>query len=342
MIKVDNLLSPISSDDPSGADLSYDPAMQELDELVQGKAETQFSAAEEPNWKQVHQHCVSLFGRTKDLRVTISLMLAELQLEGHPGLASGLRLLRSLLEQYWNTIHPKLDPDAGNDPLERVNIISSIAIPEGTFGDHLQFLRRVRRAPLCFSQQLGSFSLSQIQAASAKPVAASDDDEAQTAKAPDAATIDAAFRDSNPDFLSQVDQSISEAISDVHGINEFLDGTVGVTKSASFDPLISMLLEAQKQVSQYMHVPAGEPASGEQGPRVAGGGTRPMEGHLSVIQARKDVLRSLDAICAYYENTEPSSPVLPLLRRAQQLVGKNFTEILQELAPDTVAQIKLN
>jgi type VI secretion system protein ImpA len=53
-------------------------------------------------------------------------------------------------------------------------------------------------------------------------------------------------------------------------------------------------------------------------------------------------LRSLDAICAYYERTEPSSPVLPLLRRAQQLVGKNFTEILQELAPDTIAQIKLN
>src|ERR1700751_414285 len=111
MIKVDDLLSPISSDDPCGADLAYDPVMQELDGLVQGKLETQFSAAEEPNWKQVHQHCVSLFDRTKDLRVTVNLTLAELQLEGYPGLASRLRLIRGLLEQYWTTLHPKLDPD---------------------------------------------------------------------------------------------------------------------------------------------------------------------------------------------------------------------------------------
>jgi type VI secretion system protein ImpA len=342
MIKVDDLLSPISSDDPCGADLAYDPVMQELDGLVQGKLETQFSAAEEPNWKQVHQHCVSLFDRTKDLRVTVNLTLAELQLEGYPGLASGLRLIRGLLEQYWTTLHPKLDPDAANDPLERINIVSSITIPEGTFGDHLQFLRRVRRAPLCFSQQLGSFSLSHIHAASAKPGAASDDDESQTAKAPDAATIDAAFRDSDPAFLNQIDQSISEAITDVNGINEFLDRTVGVTKSASFDPLKSLLLEARKHIGHYVEKAAGVPASEEQGPAIASGGVKPAEGHLSAIEARKDVLRSLDAICAYYERTEPSSPVLPLLRRAQQLVGKNFTEILQELAPDTIAQIKLN
>ena len=68
MIKVDELLSPISSEDPCGTDLSYDPAFQELDSLIGGKPETQFSEAEEPNWKQVHQHCVTLFGRTKDLR----------------------------------------------------------------------------------------------------------------------------------------------------------------------------------------------------------------------------------------------------------------------------------
>ena len=342
MINVDDLLSPISSEDPCGADLSYDPALQELDALVEGKPETQFSEAEEPNWKQVHQHCVSLFGRTKDLRVTISLTLVELQQEGFPGLASGLRLIRGLLEQYWDTLHPKLDLDFGNDPLERINIVSSISIPEGTFGDPLQFLRRVRRAPLCFSQQLGSFSLYHIQAANAKPAAASEGDQPQTTKVPDAATIDAAFRDSNPAFLSQIDQSISSAISDLNGINEFLDRTVGVTKSASFDTLKSVLLEARKHVSHYLQIPGGGPASEEPGLRTAIDVVTQMDGTPSVIQARKDVLRSLDAICAYYESTEPSSPVLPLLRRAQQLVGKSFTEILQELAPGTVAQVKLS
>ncbi len=340
MINVDDLLSPISSEDPCGADLSYDPALQELDGLVEGKPETQFSEGEEPNWKQVHQHCLSLFSRTKDLRVTIGLALAELQQEGFPGLASGLRLIRGLLEQYWDTVHPKLDPDFENDPLERINIISSITIPEGTFGDPLQFLRRVRRAPLCFSQQLGSFSLYQVQAANAKPVTPSEGDEPPASKGPDPATIDAAFRDSNPALLIQLEQSISSAITDLNGINEFLDRTVGVTKSTSFDPLKSTLLAARKQVSHYLATPAGEPGSEDL--QTATGGPNQLANTPGVIKGRGDVLLSLDAVCAYYESTEPSSPVLPLLRRAQQLVGKNFTEILQELAPDTIAQVKLN
>jgi type VI secretion system protein ImpA len=340
MINVDDLLSPISSEDPCGVDLSYDPALQELDGLVEGKPETQFSEGEEPNWKQVHQHCLSLFSRTKDLRVTIGLALAELQQEGFPGLASGLRLIRGLLEQYWDTVHPKLDPDFANDPLERINILSSITIPEATFGDPWQFLRRVRRAPLCFSQQLGSFSLYQVQAANAKPVVPAEGDQPQTSKGPDPATIDAAFRDSNPSLLLQLEQSISSAITDLNGINEFLDRTVGVSKSASFDPLKSTLLAARKQVSHYLASPAG--GSGSEEPGQTDGAATQLASTPGVIKARRDVLQSLDAVCAYYEGTEPSSPVLPLLRRAQQLVGKNFAEILQELAPDTVAQVKLN
>jgi type VI secretion system protein ImpA len=101
--------------------------------------------------------------------------------------------------------------------------------------------------------------------------------------------------------------------------------------------LTSVLSEAGKQVSRYLAVPGGtETESG-----LPSGGVETASSRVG-IQTRTDVVRSLDAICAYYESTEPSSPVLPLLRRAQQLVGKNFTEILQELAPDTVAQVKLS
>jgi type VI secretion system protein ImpA len=105
--------------------------------------------------------------------------------------------------------------------------------------------------------------------------------------------------------------------------------------------LKSALLEARKQVGRYLTSSGGvlgeESASG-----IAGDDKGQNAGIPGPIQTRTDVLRSLDAICAYYEATEPSSPVLPLLRRTQQLVGKNFTEILQELAPDTVAQVKLS
>ncbi len=340
MLKVDDLLAPLSPEDPCGADLSYDPALQELETLIQGKPETQFSEAEEPNWKQVREQSLALFDRTKDLRVAIYLLVIELQEEGFPGFVSGLQLIRRLLEQYWDTLHPKLDPESGNDPLERMNLLSSLSTSEGTFGDPLQILRRARRAPLCYSQRLGGFSLSEIQAATTRPATPPEGEQPPVTKGPDITLIDAAFRDSAPGFLIQIDQSLTSAITDLNGISEFLDRTVGVTKSISFHGLNSVLLEARKQVSRYLTGPAG--GLEEPGSENATGGTAERPGVPGSIQTRTDVLQSLDAICAYYEKTEPSSPVLPLLRRAQQLVGKNFTEILQELAPDTVAQVKLS
>jgi type VI secretion system protein ImpA len=338
MLKVDELLVPLSTEHPCGTDLSYDPSLHELETLAHGKPETQFSAAEEPNWKQVREQSLALFGRTKDLRLAIDLLVAELEEDGFPGFACGLQLIRRLLEQYWDTLYPRLDPEFGNDPLERINLLSSITTPEGTFGDPLQILRRVRRAPLCHSPRLGSFSLSQIQAASTRPASAPEGDEPVT-KGPDLALIDAGFRDSDPALLAQIDQALSSAIHELNGVSEFLDQTVGVTKSISFDGLKSVLAEAQKQVSRYLTAPetGGEGA----GSRSASDNKTLMSAIPGSVQTRADVVRSLDAICSYYEDTEPSSPVLPLLRRAQQLVGKNFTEILQELAPDTVAQVKL-
>jgi type VI secretion system protein ImpA len=61
-------------------------------------------------------------------------------------------------------------------------------------------------------------------------------------------------------------------------------------------------------------------------------------GTLNAINNRNDVIRALDLICDYYRLQEPSSPIPLLLRRAKLLVKKDFLEILQELAPDGLAQ----
>lgn len=59
------------------------------------------------------------------------------------------------------------------------------------------------------------------------------------------------------------------------------------------------------------------------------------------IESREDVLKLLEKICAYYELTEPTSPVPYLLRRAMRLVTKNFMEIIEDLAPDSIAQVQM-
>ena len=60
----------------------------------------------------------------------------------------------------------------------------------------------------------------------------------------------------------------------------------------------------------------------------------------TIISSRQDVIRLLDQICVYYDQNEPASPVPLLLKRAKRLVEKNFFEIMQDVAPESVAQIQ--
>ena len=59
------------------------------------------------------------------------------------------------------------------------------------------------------------------------------------------------------------------------------------------------------------------------------------------VRSREDVTRVLEQICEYYAKTEPSSPVPLLLQRARRLVNLNFVDLLTDLSPDGLSQLKL-
>lgn len=58
------------------------------------------------------------------------------------------------------------------------------------------------------------------------------------------------------------------------------------------------------------------------------------------IRSREDAVRALERICEYIERTEPANPAPLFIRRGQRLMTKNFVEIMQDLAPDSLGQIK--
>jgi len=65
------------------------------------------------------------------------------------------------------------------------------------------------------------------------------------------------------------------------------------------------------------------------------------QGYTGAIASRDDVLAALDEICKFYKQREPASPVPWLLKRARRLVKMNFMEIMNELTPDALAQLKV-
>ncbi|HXI52447.1 MAG TPA: type VI secretion system protein TssA [Candidatus Saccharimonadales bacterium] len=335
MISAEELLKPLTGENPCGVDVSYDPEFQELETLLKGKPESQFAAAEDPDWKALRQRCLELFKKSKDLRVATTLCLAVLKTGDVPEFAQALTVVKGLIESYWPTVFPQLDPADNNDPTQRVNIIAGLATPVGTFGDPMQVLGRLRGASLTNSPQLGRFSLEDILR--------SEKGEARDGKPPPAATqIQAAFRDTKPEDLQAIHQALHQCLEQVKQIDGLLTQAVGVENSPDLDLLPVELKEMSKRLTPYLPAGtvvegAGDGAAAEAGQGPAAAARQPITGEIS---SREDVLKMIDKLCDYYKRSEPSSPVPNILKRARRLAEMDFMQIIGDLSPDSIKEIQ--
>ena len=105
---VDLVLRPVDAAAPAGAELRYQPIFDEI------KAARRIAEAD-PNelapWKKVAELVLKAAGRSKDLQLAIWLLEALSRLDGFPGTSTGLLILRRLVDEYWESVYPQLDPD---------------------------------------------------------------------------------------------------------------------------------------------------------------------------------------------------------------------------------------
>lgn len=345
---VATLLESISDDAPCGDDLSYDAAYMALERAMVGTPERQVGdtiiEAEDPDWRQVRQMCEGLLVRTKDLRIAVDLTLALTQTTGLSGFRDGLAVVAGFLQEHWDHVHPQLDPDDNNDPTERINIIATLA-PEGGYQDEYRFAQRILTIPLTDSPQMGRFSMRDVLMASGQLEHAGDE------TPPDLAQIDAAFATTPYEKLEQTHQDAAGAAKLLEDIESVFAEKVGESSA----PDLRRLREPVKQIRDLLVQKAAVPdTAGEDGTETTtavdstasyeavatpgSGRTEAMA--LGNVASREDVVRAMDAICAYYKRFEPSSPVPLLLLRARRLVDKGFLDIIQDLTPDAVKQVE--
>ena len=347
MINAEELLKPISDEKPCGEDLSYDPGIQELETLMKGKPETQFSAAEPPDWKALNDLSLELWGRSKDLRVATTLALASLKMDGLPAFRESLALVKGMLEGYWDTFYPLLDPSDNNDPTQRVNLIAGLATPLATYGDPMKLLERLREAPLTDSRQIGRFSLADIASVEAGTAGT----EGQPAITAD--QIEAAFKDTNPERLQQFNQAVKDSIQLIKDIDAILTDKVGAGSAPDLTELPKQLIEMQKRLAPYATNGDGAAGNGDgngngasadsnggSAASGAGNGGAAPRGISGEIQSREDVIKMLEKICEYYRKQEPSSPVPYILQRAQRWAEMDFMAIIGDLTPDALGEIQ--
>jgi len=171
---IEKLLQPVSPEQPCGPDLSNDPRFDELETILKGKPEVEVGSvrkpAEPPDWISLKAKCTEFLGKSKHLRVAMMLCGSLVKTGGLAGFRDGVQFLRELLEQYWPTVYPMLDPTDNNDPTQRLNILSALTMPLGSpvISGWLTILGHLRTAPICQPKGGPPVTFEQIEAARQK------------------------------------------------------------------------------------------------------------------------------------------------------------------------------
>jgi type VI secretion system protein ImpA len=330
------LLNEVSAEAPCGGYLEYDPAYLELAKNIVGKIEDPITGekAQPPNWRDIQKQSLALLQRSKDLQVVLYLLRSLIHLDGVEGFRDGLALLEGLLVKYWENIHPALDPDDGFDPTARVNIIEELSHFETV-------LRPLTLVPLVDSKALGRFCLRDVHIATDKM------DVPEGVTKPDINIIKAAFLDITPETMTASYQALNESANLLKQLDNLVTDKVGIGNGPDLSAAQALLKEMMHVFDQY--APAGFTTGESVADDIGDAGGQQASNTSSVVRqqagvgainTRQDVLKTLDLLCKYYADHEPSSPVPILLQRAKHLVTSDFMQIVQNLLPDAVSQLE--
>jgi len=339
IVDVDVLLQEVDAGMPCGPNLEYDPLFLELEQNALGKPEVQYGStivpATPPDWKLVKKQALELFGRSRDLRVAMPLLRALLALHAIPGFADGIRLIERLIDERWDSVHPQLDPDDDNDPTLRINSLATLA-------DNTTIIRDIKDTAFIQLPVLGPLTVRVLELASGELPAPKGE------MAVTQGSIDAALRDVRLDALLDAANAITQAHDSVVNLEAALVRQVGNAHALNLGALARQLQRMRQVLAPHLpqtedtdamtETAAQDSAALDPNAAPAAAPAAPISGE---INSRADVVRMLDKILAYYQRNEPSSPVPMLIERAKRLAPKNFFEIMEELAPESVNQLKI-
>lgn len=324
VMDLDALLVPVTATEPCGPDLEYDAEIQALELAVQGTPDVEIGRradgtsirrrGADPNWRRAVEIAASLHARTKDARIAVKLTRALVAARGLDGLAEGLELLVRLLERFGEDLHPRADhPD---DVQLRANAFLAIDDPAGLLGD-------VREARVGSDASGPKITVRDICAAE-RPgdgkSAARSDGEGEFGAAV------ASLLRTEPDSVD----AATRALDLIERLQSQLD-TMFAPDSAPKLVALRSVLQAISGVSTRRAFPALELT----GPALLT--TVSQHPVRRGVASRAEATALLDEVCRFLEDNEPANPAPLLIRRAQRLMSLGFVEILEDLAPDSVA-----
>jgi type VI secretion system protein ImpA len=368
-------LNPLDGENPSGEDLRNDPAFHELERLTEPEVKVVHDGNNKPtsqstipvDWPAVLDKAEELRAHGRDLRLLVIVTRALANEHGLAGLAQGLRLIAQTFDQHWETMHPALRPSAQprEAALRRINAL--LDLQNGQDG----LLANLRQMIFFAPRAIGPISGRDLEQGALDDrvmllEAASGLNAAEKAKLVSA--HGQLLNRVRSGCAAQADQANAEMVSliaDAHAAIEALDA-VETALNARLEGSGAAVPELRRFLQRLLttlerNAPAGAATSGAAKPAPAptdadlparnGHGADTMASIASYaepgtglpdrISSRDDVVKCLDLVVAFYDRTEPSSPIPHLARRVRRMVHMDFVELMEDLAPSGLKEFRL-
>lgn len=314
-------LQPVSALAPCGPSLEYDHEYAVLLSRMTPQADAQYGSfvdtPEVPNWAEVERDCQRLLLRTKDINLLVWLCRARTRLGEAAGLAHVLGMLRELLEAWPDAVHPQLLIEGEAEPAVRANALAGLADPEGLLADVCEIAVATNTAL--------RLTVRDVERAFAVP-------RPPEAPAPESVTQQmAALRVASNGQASPL-AWLEAAAGHVHAIDAWARAQLG-DDAPSLAPLSRILDLFVDPAAKHVAVAASRAEAIVETPLPF-----PSAEHSARIDrqaaTRDDVLASIRDAREWFEHHEPSSPVAVLLKQAERMVGKRFSQVADSIPLD--------
>ena len=326
-LDIDALVAPLSEEEPSGPDLYADPDRAAIEQAFERSvSEDTTGAGGDLDWNDVIRRITAQGETTRDLWLPVYMMRAGAIGQKFDRVQEGAEWLARLLEDRWADVHPQLD-EVGfigrKTPCESLTRLG-------------EFLTPLLRVPVLSHARLGSYSGLDFQRFL---------DEGGSAEnyGMFRALLDETPGEQLTELVGRID-SLTEAIRRADRV--MTDNAEGDT-STNFDPTYEVLKKLRRAVAAFApedkveepveEAPAETAKSGGQ----TGKSGQDGPGFSGAITNRSEVVRALDAICAYYSKFEPNSPVPLALRRVREWTSLDFMAVLEDIAPGGITEAGL-
>ncbi|WP_210528246.1 ImpA family type VI secretion system protein [Rubellimicrobium arenae] len=361
MTSIDSFLVPISQANPSGLELRNDARFHAIERIL--LPATQSARAQAPDsepavdWDDVLRRCEEVGADGHDLRLLVIVVRALAQIDGFRGMAQGLSLLTQAVETYWTTLHPVLRdrPSPRDAAVRRLNALFQLENDEDGLLCDLSYMAlfSLRSLGRFTGADLAAGSLSRTAFLNETPPGLGEAERAAMAAQHEARvgrvrTGCRMLAVEEPTRLADLSEGVALARAALGRLEDRLSARLaeegaGVTfaRLGRFLERVATTLgqSGQSQDAAGTVLPQAGPspatAAAAGGPSAA-----PDQVGGDVVTSRQDVERMLDRIIEFYEQTEPASPIPLLARRLRRMVPMTFLQLMEELAPSGMKEVR--